>query len=66
MEGHLDKISAEVTQMGIAGLRLMERMDRMDKATVGRPFPGAKESPMLWFCADGKLPDLGSIFFSAN
>lgn len=53
MEERVDKISAEVSQIGTSAMMFMERMDRLDKANmIGRP-SGEAEPSQLWFCAPG-------------
>lgn len=60
MAERLNQIGADVSHLGMVGGRLSERLDRMDKAMLGRPGMVGADTSQIWFCGEpqGRVPEL--------
>jgi len=62
MQERLDSIAVEVSQLGAIGSRLLDRMDRLDQASLHRPGVGKGSASHIWYCGEAQTPSSEQIF----
>lgn len=65
IEERLDRIGSELTQITKCSLRYMERTERLDKASLGRP-PIDSPDSHLWFCGERQAAELATMEDNGN